>query len=159
MKCIYPGSFDPLTDGHFSIIRRAARLFDEVVVAVGYNPAKKSMFSAAERVKIIRVATRHVPNVRVESFTQQLLVEYAREIGAQVILKGLRNVADFQNEFQQYNMNTALAPELETVFLLADSEELFVSSTLVRDMIRQNSHDYTLFVPTDIVHALENLDE
>lgn len=159
MIAIYPGSFDPLTDGHFSIIQRAARLFDELVVAVGYNPAKQTMYSASERVQIITVATQHMANVRVDSFTQMLLVNYVRKIGGDIIVKGLRNVADFQNEFQQFNMNAEIAPELETVFLLADSEELFVSSTLVREMIEQNSADYTLFVPTDILHALEDLNE
>lgn len=159
MIAIYPGSFDPLTDGHFSIIQRAARLFDDLVVAVGYNPAKQAMFSADERVRIIRAATQHIPNVRVDSFTQTLLINYVREVGGRIIVKGLRNVADFQNEFQQFSMNSVLAPELETVFLLADSEELFVSSTLVREMIEQNSANYTMFVPTDIVHALEELNE
>lgn len=157
MIAIYPGSFDPLTDGHFSIIQRAARLFDELVVAVGYNPAKQTMYSAGERVQIIKVATQHIANVRVDSFTQTLLVDYVRRIKGEIIVKGLRNVADFQNEFQQFNMNAQIAPELETVFLLADSEELFVSSTLVREMIEQNSADYTLFVPTDILDALEEM--
>lgn len=159
MIAIYPGSFDPLTDGHFSIIQRAARLFDDLVVAVGYNPAKQTLYSASERVRIIKVATQHIANVRVDSFTQTLLVDYVRRMEARIIVKGLRNVADFQNEFQQFNMNSEIAPEVETVFLLADSEELFVSSTLVREMIQQNSTDYRLFVPTDIVHALEEMNE
>lgn len=159
MSAIYPGSFDPLTDGHFSIIQRAARLFDDLIVAVGYNPDKQTMYSASERVRIIQAATQHMANVRVGSFTRTLLVNYVREMGGSVIVKGLRNVADFQNEFQQFNMNAEIAPELETVFLLADSEELFVSSTLVREMIEQNSANYMLFVPTDIVHALEEMNE
>ena len=150
MIAIYPGSFDPLTDGHLNIIQRAARFFHELIVAVGYNPRKRTMFSVEDRVRIIRAATAHIPNVRVESFTGELLVNYARRRGAQVIVKGLRNVDDFRNEFQQYNMNSRLAPGLETLFFLADSEELFVSSSLVREMIVQNSRDYTLFVPVEI---------
>lgn len=159
MTVIYPGSFDPLTDGHFNIICRAAHLFERVLVAVGHNPNKRTMFSAQERVLIIRAATEHLPTVRVDSFSHELLVSYAQRHGIRAIVKGLRNVADFQNEFQQFNMNLALAPELETVFLLADSKELFVSSSLVRDMIRQNSENYTVFVPTNIVQALERFGE
>jgi len=156
---IYPGSFDPLTDGHLNIIQRASRFFRVLIVAVGYNPRKRTMFSVEERVAIIRAATAHIPNVRVESFTQELLVHYARRRGAQVIVKGLRNVDDFRNEFQQYNMNARLAPDLETMFLLADSEELFVSSSLVREMIAQNSGDYTLFVPVEIETLLRHQQE
>jgi len=136
MVAIYPGSFDPPTDGHLNII------FEHVIVAVGYNPRKKTMFTPEQRVLMLRLATADLPNVEVDSFTSMLLVEYARRKNARVIVKGLRNLADFQNEFQQFNMNFRLSGGLDTVFLPADNGELFVSSTLVRDMIVRNSRAF-----------------
>jgi pantetheine-phosphate adenylyltransferase len=150
---IYPGSFDPLTDGHLSIIRRAARLFDRLIVVVGYNPNKKTLFPVEERTRLIREETRDLPNVEVDSFTGELLVSYARRVGGTIVVRGLRNEADFRNEFQQSKMNHQMMPELETIFLLSDEEEIFVSSTLVRDLIKEGG-DYTLFVP-DAVEALQ----
>ncbi|GAP63409.1 pantetheine-phosphate adenylyltransferase [Ardenticatena maritima] len=155
MIAVYPGSFDPPTDGHLNIIRRAARLFEQVIVAVGYNPRKKTMFTPEQRVLMLRLATADLPNVEVDSFTGMLLVEYARRKNADVIVKGLRNSADFQNEFQQFNMNFRLSGGLDTVFLPADNGELFVSSTLVRDMIVRNSHKLGLFVPEEVAAFVE----
>ncbi|HYN88159.1 MAG TPA: pantetheine-phosphate adenylyltransferase, partial [Ardenticatenaceae bacterium] len=149
-----PGSFDPLTNGHLNILRRAARLFDELIVVVGDNPRKRTMFSVAERSRIVREATADLGNVRVDSFKSMLLVDYALAVGAGVIVKGLRNIGDFQNEFQQYNMNSQMAPSLETLFLLADGDEIFVSSSLVREMIRENA-DYELFVPGIVEEEVE----
>ncbi|MCZ7575458.1 MAG: pantetheine-phosphate adenylyltransferase [Ardenticatenaceae bacterium] len=149
MIAIYPGSFDPLTDGHLNIIHRAARLFEELVVVVAYNPRKRTMFSIEERTRLVREAVADLPNVRVDSFSEMLLVDYADQLGAGVIVKGLRNLNDFQNEFQQYNMNHEMAPTLETLFFLADSDEIFVSSTLVREMIREHG-GYQLFVPRPV---------
>lgn len=154
MIAIYPGSFDPLTDGHLNIIHRAARLFEELIVVVAYNPRKRTMFSVEERTRLIREAVAALPNVRVDSFTDMLLVDYAAQHGAGAIVKGLRNVNDFQNEFQQYNMNHEMAPTLETLFFLADSDEIFVSSTLVREMIREHG-DYRLFVPAPVEEEVE----
>lgn len=154
MIAIYPGSFDPLTNGHLNILRRAARLFDELIVVVGDNPRKRTMFSVAERSRIVREATADLGNVRVDSFKSMLLVDYALAVGAGVIVKGLRNIGDFQNEFQQYNMNSQMAPSLETLFLLADGDEIFVSSSLVREMIRENA-DYELFVPGVVEEEVE----
>lgn len=155
MIAVYPGSFDPPTDGHLNIIRRAARLFEHLIVAVGYNPRKKTMFTPEQRVMMLRLATADLPNVEVDSFTGMLLVEYARRKKVNVIVKGLRNSADFQNEFQQFNMNFRLSGGLDTVFLPADNGELFVSSTLVRDMILRNSHKLGLFVPKEIAAFVE----
>lgn len=146
---IYPGSFDPLTDGHLSIIRRAAHLFDRLVVVVGYNPHKKSLFPVEERMRFIRAETGDLPNVAVDSFTGELLVSYARRVGGNIIVRGLRNQADFRNEFQQSKMNHQMMPELETIFLLSDDDDLFVSSTLVRDLIQQGGH-FELFVPESV---------
>lgn len=149
MIAIYPGSFDPLTNGHLSIIRRAAALFTELIVVVSYNPRKKTMFSIDARQALIREAVADQPNVRVASASGVLTVAFAQQVGAAAVVKGLRNPSDFQNEFQQYNMNHQLVPTLETVFFLAEGDEIFVSSTLVRDMIRKGG-EYELFVPETV---------
>lgn len=152
---IYPGSFDPITDGHLSIIRRAAALFPRLVVVVGYNPNKKTLFDVQERIRFIQEATSDLPNVTVDSFTGELLVDYARRTGASIVVRGLRNLADYRNEFQQSKMNQHMLPGLETVFLLADADEIFVSSTLVRDTIRAEGQQYKLFVPDSVEKAVD----
>ena len=147
---IYPGSFDPLTDGHLSIIRRAAKLFPKLIVVVGYNPNKKRFFDVKQRVSFIREATASLPNVEIDTFSRELLVDYARRVGATIVVRGLRNVADYHNEYRQSKMNQKMMPELETIFLLADADEIFVSSTLVRDTIRADGQ-YELFVPESVL--------
>lgn len=149
---IYPGSFDPLTDGHLSIIRRAAVLFPKLIVVVGYNPNKKRFFDVEQRVRFIREATASLPNVEIDTFSRELLVSYARRIGATIVVRGLRNVADYHNEFRQSKMNQKMMPELETVFFLADADEIFVSSSLVRDTIRGKG-EYGFFVPESVAKA------
>ncbi len=143
---IYPGSFDPLTSGHLSIIRRAAALFPRLIVVVGYNPNKQTMFTLEQRLRFIRDAVQPLGNVEVDSFTGELLVAYARRVGAIIVVRGLRNHADFHNEFQQSTMNKHLMPTLETVFLPSDAGDLFVSSTLVREALRAGRDPYQ-FVP------------
>lgn len=152
---IYPGSFDPITDGHLSIIRRAAALFPRLVVVVGYNPNKKTLFDVQERIRFIQEATADLPNVMVDSFTGELLVAYARRTGASIVVRGLRNLADYRNEFQQSKMNQHMMPGLETIFLLADADEIFVSSTLVRDTIRAEGQ-YKLFVPDSVEKVVDD---
>jgi pantetheine-phosphate adenylyltransferase len=149
---IYPGSFDPLTEGHLSIIRRAAAIFPRLIVVVGYNPKKTTLFSVGERLDFIREATRPLGNVSVDSFTGELLVTYAQRVGATIVVRGLRNQADFRSEFQQSKMNQKMLEGLETVFLLSDAEEIYVSSTLVRDTIKAEG-DYSAFVPDMVKKA------
>ncbi len=148
---IYPGSFDPLTEGHLNIIRRAANLFDRLIVVVGYNPNKQGLFSVEQRLDFVRGAVEGLPNVAVDSFSHELLVHYAARVGATVIVRGLRNEGDFRNEFQQSKMNHQMMPDLETIFLLSDTDDIFVSSTLVRETIRAKGQA-ALFVP-DVVGA------
>jgi pantetheine-phosphate adenylyltransferase len=152
---VYPGSFDPLTEGHLSIVRRAARLFPKLIVVVGYNPNKKTLFTVQERLTFVRRATAELANVEVDSFSGELLVEYARRAGATIVVRGLRNVADFRNEYQQSKMNQQMMPGLETIFLLSDAGDIYVSSTLVRDTIRADGH-YELFVPGAVEEAVES---
>jgi len=132
---IYPGTFDPMTNGHFDIILRSAQMFDKVVVAVTENPAKAPLFRVEERVAMIREAIASVPHVSVEAF-DGLTVDFARRVEARYIVRGLRAVSDFEYELQMGMMNRQLAPDVETVFLVPAAEYSFVSSTLVKDVIR-----------------------
>lgn len=130
-KAICPGTFDPVTNGHLDIIERAARVFEQVFVVVFRNPAKAPMFEVEERAAMLQEATAHLPNVVVDS-SDGLLVHYAREVGAQVIVKGLRAVSDFEYEFQMALMNKKLDYEIETVFLATGSEHAYLSSNMVK---------------------------
>jgi len=131
---VYPGSFDPLTNGHLDIARRAAHLFDTLIVAVYAFPAKNLLFSVDERLSLWRevIASEEMTNVRVEKFSA-LLVDYVHSVKGQAIIKGLRSPLDFEAEFQQGLMNRKLAPEIETVCLLTNLEQLFVSSSLLKE--------------------------
>ncbi|MBM7867031.1 pantetheine-phosphate adenylyltransferase [Heliobacterium gestii] len=130
---VYPGSFDPITKGHLDIVERAAQIFNEVIVAVAINPNKKPLFTMDERVEMIRMASSHIPNVRVESFSG-LLVDFTRKQGAQAIVRGLRAVSDFEVEFQMALMNKRLYPEAETVFMATHTDYAFLSSSMVKEV-------------------------
>jgi pantetheine-phosphate adenylyltransferase len=130
---VYPGSFDPLTNGHVDIIERGARLFDRIVVAILNNAEKTPLFSVTERVAIIREVFKERPNVSVDTF-DGLLVDYARRKGASVLVRGLRAVSDFEYEFQMALMNRHLAPGLETVFMMPAEEYTYISSRLIKEV-------------------------
>ena len=136
---VYPGSFDPITRGHTAILKSGLKAFDRIVVAVLNNESKKPLFSVAERMEMIRLAAEEMGavngEVEVDSF-HGLLVNYARSRGAQVILRGLRAVADFEYELQMANMNRHLNPDIETVFIMADDAYFYVASTLVKEVAR-----------------------
>ena len=158
---ICPGSFDPVTKGHLNIIRRSAKLFDEVVALVLVNPNKQPVFTADERIDFLRRACAELPNVRVDSY-YGLLADYARRIGACTIIKGLRAVTDFEYEFQQALTNKKLNDELETMFVITDSNYMYLSSSMVRQ-VAQFGGDVTDFLPEcicqDIVARLPRSDE
>lgn len=135
MIAVYPGSFDPITNGHLNIVRRAVRLFDRVVVAVAVNSEKQGLFTLEERMELIRGAVAQMPQVEVDSF-EGLLVDYMRRRGARIVVRGLRAVSDFEYEFQMAHMNRKLYPEMETVFLVTGAEEFFISSHLVKEVAR-----------------------
>lgn len=130
---VYAGSFDPVTNGHLDLIQRASPLFGTLVVAVGVNPRKPAAFDLDTRIQMLREATDSIPNVQISSFSG-LLVEYAREVGAVAMIRGLRQVADFDYEMQQVLMNKYLCPDVETVFLLTNSKYSFISSSLVKEV-------------------------
>jgi pantetheine-phosphate adenylyltransferase len=130
---VYPGSFDPLTNGHVDIISRGARLFDRIVVAILVNAEKSPLFSLAERVEIARSVFKDQPNVEVDTFNG-LLVDYVERRGAQVIVRGLRAVSDFEFEFQMALMNRRLRPDIETVFMMPAEQYTYISSRLIKEV-------------------------
>ena len=146
---IYPGSFDPITLGHLNIIERAAHIFDRLIVCVGYNSKKSPMFSAEERVELIRKATGHLTNVEVEA-SDELLAHYAQRKGARVIVKGLRAVSDFESEFTMSLINKKLNPELDTMFLTAEERFLYLSSSGVKELGYYNV-DLSDFLPPEVI--------
>jgi pantetheine-phosphate adenylyltransferase len=150
---VYPGSFDPITNGHIDLMHRAARLFDRVVLGVADNPLKTPLFSLDERVNLATQVLADVDNVEVTGFSS-LLVEFAREQQAAVIIRGLRAVSDFDYEFQLAGMNRRLAPNVETLFLTPAEQYAFISSSLVREVSRLGG-DVSSFVQPDVQNALE----
>ena len=148
MKAVYPGSFDPVTYGHLDIIERAAAIFDELTVSVLNNKAKTALFSVEERVKLLEEATRHLPNVKVDSFSG-LLIDYAKQKDIHVSVRGLRAVTDFEYELQLSQTNNALNKNLKTVFLITKPEYNFISSSMVREIIA-NKGDISKFVPSEV---------
>lgn len=134
---IYPGSFDPLTNGHVDIIERGARIFDSIIVSVLANVEKKPLFSESERVTIIKEVFKDRPNVQVETF-EGLLVDYAQKKNASVIVRGLRAISDFEYEFQMALMNRHLAPSLETVFMMPAEQYTYISSRLIKEVFMLN---------------------
>ncbi|MBQ3817110.1 MAG: pantetheine-phosphate adenylyltransferase [Clostridia bacterium] len=145
---ICPGSFDPVTLGHIDIIERASAMFDKLIVVVAVNPAKKSSFSPAERVELIKKSTGHLKNVEVDCY-DGLLAEYAAQKNADAIIKGLRAMSDFEYEFQMALANKKLNPKIETLFLSTAAENMYLSSSMVKQ-IAQMGGDISSFVPASI---------
>ncbi len=149
---VYPGTFDPITCGHEDLVKRALALFDQVIVAVAENTPKVPCFSLDERVELARLALSGLDNVRVESFGG-LLVDFVRNQGAHMVLRGLRAVSDFEYEFQLAGMNRRLAPEMETVFLTPAEQHMFVSASMVREIARLHG-DVRPFVHPKVAERL-----
>ena len=150
---IYPGSFDPVTSGHLNIIQRAAGIFDRWIVCVMVNSGKNPMFTLEERVELIRTVTKDLPNVEVEC-SDDLLANFAKEKGSCVIVKGLRAGSDFENEFQMALINRSINPELDTMFLTADSQYMYMSSSVVKELGRYQV-DLKEFLPEAIIPAFQ----
>jgi len=150
---IYPGSFDPLTNGHLDVIQRAAKLFDRVIVAVAVNESKHPLFTLAERVALVKRAVAHLPHVKADSFGG-LLVEYAAEQKAGTIVRGLRAVSDFEFEFQLALMNRKLDENIETIFMMPKDTYTFLSSRIVKEIARLGG-DVRAFVPPNVQIALK----
>jgi pantetheine-phosphate adenylyltransferase len=149
---VYPGTFDPITNGHTDLVSRAARVFPKVIIAIAESPHKKPLFSLEERIQLSRNQMAHLENVEVVGFSN-LLVEFVQQIGASVIIRGLRAVSDFEYEFQLASMNRHLAPAVETLFLTPDEDYSFISSSLVLEIARLNG-DVSEFVCEEVQQAM-----
>jgi pantetheine-phosphate adenylyltransferase len=150
---VYPGTFDPIHRGHLDIISRGKRIFDQLIVGVGINPDKQPFFDQEERVALVRAVIKPYPNVSVRPFTS-LAVVFAREIGARVMLRGLRTTSDMENEFTMSLMNQNLDPEIETVFLMAKEEYSHLSSALLRQIATFGGGNLEKFLPREVMDSL-----
>ena len=151
-RAVYPGSFDPVTNGHFDIMARASEAVDELIVGVLENRAKNALFSVEERVKMLQIITKDLPNVRVESF-KGLSVDFAKKQGAGFIVRGLRAITDFDYELQMAQTNRIMAPEVDTIFLTTSLEYAYLSSTTVKEVASYGG-DITKFVPEHVAKAV-----
>ena len=151
--CVYPGSFDPITVGHMDIIRRSAALFDRVIVAVLHNPAKCGCFPLNERLDMIRKACAGIVQVEVDSF-DGLLMDYCRMRQAQVVVRGLRAVSDFESEFQMAQVNHQVEPNVETLFMMTLPEHAYISSSVVRELASFGGN-IVPFLPAEILHQVQ----
>tara|TARA_R110001599_G_scaffold353459_1_gene592655 strand:- start:367752 stop:368240 length:489 start_codon:yes stop_codon:yes gene_type:complete len=151
---IYPGTFDPITNGHVDLTERASRLFDRVVVAIAYSEKKTPVFSLEQRIELCQVSLSHLDNVEVVGFNN-LLIDFAKSQGAGCVLRGLRAVADFEYEFQLANMNRAMYPEFESIFLTPSEHLSYISSSLVREIAALGG-DISPFVPETVSKALQD---
>ncbi|MBR1425215.1 pantetheine-phosphate adenylyltransferase [bacterium] len=153
---IYPGSFDPITNGHLDILKNAAGIFDKVIIAVAHNGAKKGFLSVEKRVELIKKSVSAIQNVEVDSF-EGLTIEYAKKIGANVLIRGLRAVSDFEYEMQLSQTNSALCDEIKTVFLTTKPEFNFISSSNIKEILN-NGGDISKFVPDPVFEFLTGKD-
>ncbi len=150
---VYPASFDPITNGHLDLIDRAARLFDELIVGLAVNVEKQGLFTSEERLELMRDAIGERSNIRIETI-EGLLVDYVRERGARVIIRGMRALADFEYEFEMAMMNAHMYPDVETVFLMTSSKWFYVSASRIRELVRFGA-DVTEFVPKLVAQRLK----
>ena len=151
---VYPGTFDPITNGHVDLIERASRLFDKIIVAIAVNETKGPLFSVEERIELAKTTLSHLGNIEVQRL-DYLLVDFVKDCGGDGVLRGLRAVSDFEYEFQLANMNRALSPNLESIFLTPSEKSSYISSSLVRE-IASLGGDISAFVPAVAAQALKN---
>ena len=155
MEAIYPGTFDPITVGHLDIIKRACNIFEEVVVAVAASKDKKPMFDSDSRLKMVHLAVKNLPKVKVKSF-DTLLVDFAKKENIHIIIRGLRAVSDFEYELQLAYTNRSLDPNIDTITLMPSLEYAFISSSVVRSIIKHNG-DISNLVPKDVKEYIKNV--
>ncbi len=152
---VYPGSFDPITNGHLDILERSLALFDKVIILVAQNPTKKNRFSVPERVEMIKEAVKDYPNVTVDS-TDELTVEYAKKVGATHLIRGLRAVSDFEYEFQLNSANNYIDNKIDMVFFMSSGNKLFINSSTIVEMA-ESGIDVSSLVPPIVVEKLKSL--
>jgi len=150
---IYPGTFDPITNGHLDIIKRASKMFDKIIVAVANNKSKKSMFDLETRVKMVKLSTKNLKNIKVKSFNS-LLVDFAKQENSKIIIRGLRAVSDFEYELQMSYANQSLDSKIDTIFLMPTLNNAFISSSIVRNILAYNG-DVSHLVPKEILDIIK----
>ena len=151
-RAVYPGMFDPVTNGHIDVIKRGSLLFDKLIVSVGCNPSKASLFSVEERMEMIRENTKDLKNVKVDCFSG-MLVDYLKEQKTNIILRGIRTISDFESEYQRALTNRALNKEVETVFVTASEQYAFLNSTLIKEVVSLGGQ-VSQFVPSNVERQL-----
>jgi len=152
MKAIYPGTFDPLTNGHLDVIKRGLKLFDELVVAVAVNPSKKPLFNTEERIEMIKESTKNLKNLKIKSFNS-LLVDFVKQENSKIVLRGLRETSDFPSEFQSAVINRHLDEDIETVFVMTNAKFFYITSSRVKEISVYNG-DISSFVPEIVAKKL-----
>ncbi|MGR3303834.1 MAG: pantetheine-phosphate adenylyltransferase [Candidatus Scalindua sp.] len=152
-KAVYPGTFDPVTYGHLDVIKRGSKIFDELIVAIGHNPLKDPLFTINERMDMISKNTRKISNIKVDCF-EGMLIDYMKEMQTNVILRGIRTVSDFENEFQRALTNRVLKTDIETVFIMTSQEYSFLNSNLIKEAVSLGG-DISMFVPSDVEKLLQ----
>lgn len=152
---IYPGTFDPITNGHIDLVMRAEQIFDHVIIAISDNPRKQPLLDVETRKKLVTLSTQHIPNIEIQTF-DDLLVNFVRRKGAKFIIRGLRAVSDFEYEFQLASANRRLDDQVETIFLTPSESNYFISSSLVREIAFYDG-DVSSFVPDIVKQALQGL--
>ena len=153
-KALFAGSFDPFTNGHLNTVERSALIFDEIIIAVAINPSKERLFSVTEKIKLIEGATEHLSNIKIISFSESLTVNVAKELGAEVMIRGVRSVRDYEYETEIANMNKYIEPEIETFLLIAKPELSYVSSSLIKEVVEFGG-DVSKFVPENVEKAMK----
>lgn len=153
-KCVYPGSFDPITNGHLDVIVRASKIFDEVIVLVGNNIAKKALFTVEEKIDMIKLVTKDYPNIKVYSFSG-LIVDYCKENNINVIIRGIRNYTDYESEYDLYQHNFDINPEVETLLMMPKPENISISSSSIKEFLKFNC-DISKYVPKELIDIIKD---
>ena len=151
-KCVYPGSFDPITNGHLDVIIRASKVFDEVIVLIGNNISKKGLFTVDERIEMIKLVTKKYPNIKVESFSG-LIVDYCKNNNINVIIRGIRNYTDYESEYDLFQHNQDINPNIETFLLMPKPENISISSSSIKEFLKFKC-DISKYVPIELVDII-----
>lgn len=153
-KCVYPGSFDPITNGHLDVVIRASKLFDEVIILVGNNISKQGLFTVEEKIKMIEMVTHSYPNIKVDCFNG-LIVDYCKDNNINIIIRGIRNYTDYEAEYDLYQHNYDINPEVETLLLMPKPENISISSSSIKEFLKFGC-DITKYVPSELVEIIKN---